>query len=109
MQVNDGNCGARRPDNQQRPNNYTSNYLLVAMRTAWGQEKGLRRVRAEAEDAFTRRDEIAAATSGLSACWHGAAGKSPVRKKPLVQHKGLFSGYRLAHAMIQRRCQVSKR
>jgi len=40
MQVNDGNCGARRPDNQQRPNNYTSNYLLVAMRTDWGTRKG---------------------------------------------------------------------
>ncbi|MEB8284257.1 hypothetical protein OKT24_00510 [Aeromonas veronii] len=40
MQVNDGNCVARHPDNQQRPNNYTSNYLLVAMRTTWGTRKG---------------------------------------------------------------------
>ncbi|MFQ2908091.1 hypothetical protein ACK3YP_12865 [Aeromonas allosaccharophila] len=39
-QVNDGNCGARHPDNQQRPNNYTSNYLLGAMRTTWGTRKG---------------------------------------------------------------------
>jgi len=40
MQVNDGNCVARHPDNQQRPNNYTSNYLLAAMRTDWRTRKG---------------------------------------------------------------------